>query len=275
MQMATHCATMCAAAIAVSRVARLERSTLVNAPLASAFGILIAPYVKSTLPRTSLPRSVMARLPITPNYYLLILELGLLSYFANFATQDSSRPMLDSNATGLSLALRIMWSRLEDVRQNGKMPALHLDIAYLPKDFVFFYAGSQTFRYAVATVAVSYLAAVNSRKSRIVFVWVVFEHLTWIPSLLSYIYGASKSLTPLLPLLEQLFSASTSPAVFLGGNDIWTLLHSSMSEAVVQRLAFAGLQLLFAATWLMKTARLVSLLLKLGETGRSNRGDDS
>ncbi|CBZ51886.1 conserved hypothetical protein [Neospora caninum Liverpool] len=150
MRLAIHCATMCAAAVAVSRMVGLERATVVSVPLASAFGILVAPYVKSTLPRTSLPKAIMARLPVTPNYHIILLELGLLSYFANFATQDTNRPMLESNATGISLALRVLWSRLENVRQNGLMPAVHLDIPYLPKDFVFYYAGSQTYRYAIA-----------------------------------------------------------------------------------------------------------------------------
>nr|CEL65846.1 TPA: hypothetical protein BN1204_016780 [Neospora caninum Liverpool] len=274
MRLAIHCATMCAAAVAVSRMVGLERATVVSVPLASAFGILVAPYVKSTLPRTSLPKAIMARLPVTPNYHIILLELGLLSYFANFATQDTNRPMLESNATGISLALRVLWSRLENVRQNGLMPAVHLDIPYLPKDFVFYYAGSQTYRYAIAMAAVSFLAAVNSRRSRIVFLWVVFEHLTWIPSLLSYFHGASKSLAPLLPLLEHSFSPTTSAVVF-PVNDLWTGLHSYMREAVIQRLAFAGLQLLVAVAWLMKAATLVSLLLQLGEKGRRNRSGDS
>ncbi|PHJ17649.1 transmembrane protein [Cystoisospora suis] len=89
---ALHCTVMCAIAAAVPLAAEVPTGVLFGVPVANAMGLLVAPYVRLALPRTSLPKSVVSRMPITPNYYIILLQLFMLAYFGQCAEHGIPEP---------------------------------------------------------------------------------------------------------------------------------------------------------------------------------------
>lgn len=69
-------------------------------PVANAVGLLVAPYVRLALPRTSLPKSVVSRIPVTPNYYVIFLQLTLLAYFVCSPDQQVLESDAGNKSTG-------------------------------------------------------------------------------------------------------------------------------------------------------------------------------